>query len=190
MGLYKYVKELWKNPKKNFGELYQQKIVQWRKEPSTLRLEHPTRLDKARELGFKAKQGFFVVRQRVSRGGSLNKKHAGGRRSKNFSRSMSLQLNGQAIAERRANVKYKNCEVLNSYWVGEDGEHKWFEIIMVDRTHPNVYKNPQLNWISLSRGRTFRGKTSTNRKSRGLRQKGKGTEKVRPSLRANSGRLH
>ncbi len=190
MGLYKYIKDLWKNPKKNMGEAYHQHLIQWRKEPSTSRLSYPTRVDRARELGYKAKQGYFIVRQRVSRGGSLNKKPAGGRRSKNFSRSMTLHLNAQSIAERRANRVYKNCEVLNSYWVGEDGDNKWYEIIFVDRTHPNIYKDPKMNWISLARGRAYRGKTSANRKSRGLRKKGVGTEKVRPSKKANSGRLH
>ena len=190
MGIQKYIKALWKNPKKNMGEAYHQHLIQWRKEGATVRVEHPLRIDRARELGYKAKQGFFVVRQRVSRGGSLNKKAAGGRRSRNFSRNLVLHINGQALAERRANRKYKNCEVLNSYWVGEDGTHKWYEVIMVDRTHPNIFKDKSLNWISLDRGRTFRGKTSANRKSRGLRKKGVGTEKVRPSLRSNAGKLH
>ncbi|KKT75754.1 MAG: 50S ribosomal protein L15e, partial [Candidatus Peregrinibacteria bacterium GW2011_GWA2_44_7] len=40
-----------------------------RKEPVTLVLEHPTRLDRARSLGYKAKQGCIVARQRVGRGG-------------------------------------------------------------------------------------------------------------------------
>ena len=190
MGVYKYIKNLWKKPQETMSEEYKAKLVQWRKDASTTRIEHPTRLDRARELGYKAKQGFLIVRQRVARGGSLNKKHAGGRRSRNFSRKMNLNISYQVIAERRAVRGYKNCEVLNSYWVGEDGSNKWYDVILVDRTHPVIVQDPKLNWISLQKGRTHRGITSANRKSRGLRKKGIGSEKTRPSRNANHGRNH
>jgi len=38
------------------------------------------------------------------------------------------------------------------------------------------------------KGRVFRGKTSAGKSSRGLRNKGKGAEKLRPSLRAHGRR--
>ena len=41
----------------------------------TMRIEHPTRLDKARKLGYKAKQGFVVARTRVRRGDYENYVH-------------------------------------------------------------------------------------------------------------------
>ncbi|MEW6329664.1 MAG: 50S ribosomal protein L15e, partial [Candidatus Micrarchaeota archaeon] len=74
--------------------------------------------------------------------------------------------------------------VLNSYWVGEDGSHSYFEIILVDRTHPNI-KN---DFPNLGRGRAARGLTSIGRKGRGLLHKGTGAEKIRPSVRAQEGR--
>ncbi len=46
-------------------------------------------------------------------------------------------------------------------------------------------KQLKLKNIAKKKGRAFRGLTSAGRKSRGLRRKGKGAEKVRPSLRAN-----
>lgn len=182
MGVYKYLKEMWQKPQTN------KRIVAWRKEPVTVRLEHPTRLDRARALGYKAKQGFFIVRQRVNRGPHVRSKPAGGRRSRNTGRIMNLNLNYQAIAERRASQKYVNCEVLNSYFVAKDGTQAWYEVILVDPSHPIIKKD--MPWISQTRGRAERGLTSANRKSRGLRKKGIGAEKVRPSLRANKGRLH
>jgi len=78
-----------------------------------------------------------------------------------------------------------NLEVLNSYWVGEDGRYKWFEVILVDRSHPAILSDPQLSQIAKQRGRVYRGLTSAGRRARGLRRKGKGAEKIRPSLRAN-----
>jgi large subunit ribosomal protein L15e len=94
----------------------------------------------------------------------------------------------QRIAEERASRRHPNMEVLNSYWVGEDGKNKWFEAILVDPFHPAIVKDKDLNWVcdSSSRGRTFRGKTSAGRKSRGMRSKGTGTEKTRPSVRSNN----
>jgi len=74
-------------------------------------------------------------------------------------------------------------EVLNSYYLAEDGQHKWFECILVDRAHPSVKTDKRLGWISDKKGRAHRGLTSAGKKSRGLGKKGKGTEKVRPSLR-------
>jgi large subunit ribosomal protein L15e len=96
----------------------------------------------------------------------------------------------QRIGEERAARKYPNMEVLNSYWVGEDGKLKWFEVILVDPSHPSIKNDKDLNWIcnSSSQGRVFRGKTSAGRKGRGIATKGKGTEKTRPSIRSNSNR--
>ena len=85
------------------------------------------------------------------------------------------------IAEERAARKFPNLEVLNSYYVGEDGVHKWYEIVMVDPHHPVIKKDKKINWICdpASRGRAFRGKTSAGKESRGLHGKGKGFEKSR-----------
>ncbi|MCS7131148.1 MAG: 50S ribosomal protein L15e, partial [Hadesarchaea archaeon] len=92
----------------------------------------------------------------------------------------------QLIAEERAARKYPNLEVLNSYPVGDDGQHRYYEVIMLDPSHPAIYNDPDLGWIARpnQRGRVYRGLTRAGRKSRGLLRKGKGAEKVRPSVRA------
>ncbi|OYT32805.1 50S ribosomal protein L15e [Candidatus Woesearchaeota archaeon] len=184
MGFYQRLAELWKQPKKNLGEIWRQRLIKIRREPVTVRLEHPTRPDRARALGYKAKQGFIVVRQRVKRGPHKRPKKKKGRRSKTQTRRLTLRKNYQLIAEERANKKFPNCEVLNSYYLAEDGKHYWFEVILVDRAHPAVLKDKRISFISKQRGRVYRGKTSTGRKIRGLRHKGKGVEKARPSRRA------
>ncbi len=190
MGMYKYLAEAWKKPKDTLSTAYKNYLVEWRQDPVTLRLEHPTRLDRARALGYKAKQGYFVVRQRVTSGGKMRPKPAGGRQSKKYSRQHVVHVNYQTIAERRANDKFVNCEVLNSYWVGKDGNNYWYEVIMVDTKHPVIVSDPNINWICSQTRRAYRGLTSAHRKSRGMRHKGIGTEKARPSLRANKGLLH
>ena len=190
MGVYKYLADAWKVPEKGLGTAYKNYLVEWRSQPVTQRLEHPTRLDRARALGYKAKQGYFVVRQKVTAGGKMRPKPAGGRQSKKYTRQHVVHLNYQTIAERRANDKFVNCEVLNSYWVGKDGNNYWYEVIMVDVEHPVIKADKSINWICSQTRRAYRGLTSAHRKSRGLRAKGRGTEKVRPSLRANKGLLH
>ncbi|OPZ42307.1 MAG: 50S ribosomal protein L15e [Euryarchaeota archaeon ADurb.BinA087] len=93
----------------------------------------------------------------------------------------------QRIAEERASVKYPNMEVLNSYWVGQDGKQKWFEVILVDGHHPSIKADRNLAWLNnpVHRGRAERGKTSAGRKGRGMMHRGKGTEKTRPSIRSH-----
>ena len=62
-----------------------------------------------------------------------------------------------------------------------------YEIILIDRDHPRIKKDNRTKWVSKKSGvgRAFRGLTSAGKKSRGLRNKGKGAEKIRPSLNSN-----
>ena len=189
-GLYQYLRELWKKPKENLGERYKELLIQLRKEPAIHRVEKPTRLDRARSLGYKAKQGVIVVRVRVARGGRKREKPSGGRRPKTSRLVKVVNKNYQQIAEERAARKYRNCEVLNSYLLARDGRYAWYEVILLDRDHPAIQKDPRLGPVARQRGRVFRGLTSAARKARGLRRKGIGAEKVRPSINANKGRLH
>jgi large subunit ribosomal protein L15e len=184
---YKYIAEEWAKPEDSFvEELMRQRLVQWRKQPTVTRIEHPTRLDRARKLGYKAKQGFVVVRTRVRRGGLRKLRPRSGRRPKRmgvakFKPSKSIRL----IAEERTAKKFPNLEVLNSYWVGEDGRSKWFEVILVDPNSPVILSDKDINWIAERQhtSRVFRSMTSAGKSVRGLRHRGKGAEKVRPSLR-------
>ena len=186
MSLYKYVREAWRKPHQN-PELWRERLLAWKQEPVTVKLEHPTRLDRARSLGYKAKQGYVVVRQRVSRGGHTRPQIKGGRRPKRFGTRLSLHKSYKFIAEERAQKKYENLVVLNSYWVAQNGEFYWYEIILVDPDHPVIKSDPKINWITAqkNRSRVYHGITSAGKKSRGLAGKGKGHEKARPSRRAH-----
>lgn len=187
MGYLKYVRKLWRQPKINLGSLWKERLIQWRREPVTIRLERPTRIDRARSLGYRAKKGFIVVRQRVSRGGHTRPHARGGRRSKTQTRRLTLAKNYQVIAEERAQKKFVNLAVLNSYYVAKDGKKYWYEIIMVDPSAPEIKADPKINWICNKKhwSRVYHGKTSAGRKMRGLRRKGKGAEKLRPSRSAH-----
>ena len=175
---YKYMSRAWRQPSASYvGDLMKKRVVEWRKEPVVVRTEVPTRLDRARALGYKAKPGFVVVRTRVRRGGLRKPRPKSGRRQKRmgvkkYTPAKSLKL----IAEERVGRKFPNLEVLNSYWVWEDGMHKWFEVILVDPDHPVIRSDPNLNWIcdDTHKGRVHRGLTSAGKKVRGLRKQSKG----------------
>jgi len=167
MGVYKYIREAWKKPRENMPELMKSRLILWRKQPATLRIERPTRLDKARSLGYRAKEGILVVRERLLRGGR-QRPWPGKRRPKRMTRRKIVGKNYQQIAEERVARKYRNCEVLNSYYVADDGRHYWYEVILVDTKHPVIKKGKNTKWMVTKRRRVFRGLTSAGKKSRGL----------------------
>ncbi len=181
MSLYKYVRNIWKSPKGNLKEIWSKRLIEWRKQPVTVRIERPTRIDSARSLGYKAKQGYVIVRQRLIRGGRKRPDIKKGRRPKHNSQRKILSKTYQQVAEERANKKFKNCEVLNSYYVGKDGKFVWYEVILVDKDHPSIKADKRISWINEKKhtGRAFRGLTSSGKISRGLKNKGKGAEKIR-----------
>ncbi|MBW3018643.1 50S ribosomal protein L15e [Candidatus Woesearchaeota archaeon] len=185
MGVIANLRKIWKKPTAQAETAKRERLLQWRKEPVCVRIKNPTRLDRARALGYTAKQGIILVRVRVLRGGHSRPKRVKGRRSKGMTRKLVLRKNYKQIAEERADKKYSNCEVLNSYYVAKDGKNIWHEVILVDR---DAAKNSKMSWISNKRGRAQRGLTSAGKKSRGLRHKGKGAEKARPSRRAHNRR--
>ncbi|EQD32313.1 Ribosomal protein L15e, partial [mine drainage metagenome] len=81
-----------------------------------------------------------------------------------------------------------NMEVLNSYYVGEDGYYKYYETILVDKHSPEIFNDKKISWIAepQNKGRVYRGLTSAGYKTRGLRTGRKGSAKSRPSIRSNN----
>lgn len=153
------------------NELTLERLVAWRKERAITRVERPLRITRARSLGYKAKQGFVVVRVRVRRGGLRKSVPNSGRRqrhigSKRYTPHKSMLL----IAQERAAKKFPNLRTLNGYWIGEDGQSKWFEIILVDPSHPVIMADKNINWIGTinQKGRAERGLTSSGKKMRGM----------------------
>lgn len=189
--LYKILGNLWRSKGEEIRNLWKSRLIKWRKEPAFVKLDRPTRIDRARRLGYKAKQGYVVVRARVKKGGRTRPRIRAGRKPGNIGRiKFSPKKSLQWIAEERTARKFPNLEVLNSYYVADDSVHAWYEVILVDPHHPQIKNDGKINWISSKKhkGRVHRGLTSAGKKSRGLRNKGRGAEKIRPSIRAKKGR--
>lgn len=165
MGIYKYIKESWKS---DDNSIWKTRLINWRKEPSVIKIDHPTRLDRARALGYRAKTGFVIARVHLARGGRKRDKIKGGRMPMHFGSRKIVNKSYQQIAEERANKKFVNLEVLNSYYVAEDGKYFWYEVILVDPDRPEIKSDPRINWICSQTGRAYRGLTSPGKKSRGF----------------------
>jgi large subunit ribosomal protein L15e len=141
--MYKYVNETWQKILKEKPESIKERAIEWRKEPAIVRVEKPSRIDKARRLGYKAKQGFIVVRARVGRGGMRKSRPRSGRRPKHLGTvKIKANVSSREVAERRVSEKYPNLKVLNSYFLYKDGKHTWYEVILVDLNHPAIANQP------------------------------------------------
>ncbi|HLC87350.1 MAG TPA: 50S ribosomal protein L15e [Candidatus Nanoarchaeia archaeon] len=181
-GFYHYLREAWKKPDK---KILRERMTNWRKEPVDVKLDKPSRIDRARALGYKDKKGFVVIRIKVKRGGHKRPRPNKGRRSKRLHIRKNLKMSYKWIAESRVQRKYPNLNVLNSYLVGKDGMHYFYEVICVDPNRPEIKNDKDINWICKpeNKKRPLRGLTSAAKKSRGLRKKSH-EMKVRPSGRA------
>ncbi len=172
LSMYHYVENTWQSDEWK-KSVIRQRLIEWRKQPSIVRIAKPTRLNRARALGYKAKQGFIIVRVRVRRGGSNKIRPNKGRRPKRMGvYGYSPSKGYRWIAEEKAARKYPNLEVLGSYYVAEDGLYKYYEVILVDPSHPVIKNDPNLKWLQdpANRRRVFRGLTSAGKKVRGLRK--------------------
>lgn len=182
-GLYHYLREAWKKPS---SEMTRSRMIEWRDSNAIVKVEKPLRIDRARALGYKAKKGIVVLRVRVKRGGR-KRPRAGvkGRSTKKQTNRKTLKMNYRWVCEIRAARKYPSLEVLNSYEIGKDGKHYFYEVLMVDKEREEIKSDRTLKWIANGKNnkRAERGLTSAAKKSRGLRGKSP-KKKVRPSLRA------
>src|SRR6187551_2064562 len=129
--MYSHIAETWKTMLKTRSPEIKNKAYVWRREPTIHKIEHPSRIDRARALGYKAKQGIIVVRVRVGRGGMRKQRPVSGRRPKHIGVVRIKQgTNMRKIGERRVSEKFPSLEVLGSYYLHKDGRYLWYEVIL------------------------------------------------------------
>jgi len=178
MGAYKYMEEIWRHKQSDAMRfLLRVRAWEYRQRPNIYTCNGPTRTEKAHRLGYKAKQGFVIVRAGVRRGGRKRQNHRGmvfGKPKHQGINHLKFERNLQNVAEEKAGRRYSNLRVLNSYWVNQDATMKYYEVIMIDPAHTKVRNDPRINWIvnPVHKHREMRGLTSAGRKGRGLRKKG------------------
>merc|ERR1711968_190290 len=165
------------------------RVWEYRQLPAIHRAAKPTRPDKARRLGYKAKQGVCIYRVRVRRGGRKKPYENGinyGKPTNAGIKQIKWRRNLRSKAEERVGRKCGNLRVMGSYWVAQDSTYKFYEVIMVDTFHPAIRMDPRMNWLCSAKmkHREMRGLTSAGTKGRGMRKKGHRAMKTRPSRRA------
>ncbi len=137
--------QVWLNLWKENAPALRERAVSWRKENAVTRIEKPSRIQKARRLGYKAKQGIIVVRMRVGTGGMRRQRPRSGRRPKHLGVTrIKADVSMKEVAERRVLERYPNMKLLGSYYLYKDGMHYWFEVILADPSHPRVSKDKEL----------------------------------------------
>jgi len=192
MGAYKYLQELWRKKQSDaLRFLLRVRCWEYRQLPAIHRATRPTRPDKARRLGYKAKQGYVIYRVRVRRGGRKRPNPKGivyGKPKGQGINQLKNQRSHRAIAEERAGRALGSLRVLNSYWVNQDSTFKFFEVILVDPSHALIRSDQRINWIAkpAHKHRELRGLTGEGKRNRGLGSgKGPRNHKMRPSRRAS-----
>ncbi len=137
--------------KENPMELRQRAVI-WRNQNAITRVEKPSRIARARRLGYKAKQGIIVVRMRVGTGGMRKERPRGGRRPKHLGvTKIKADVSMKQVAERRVLERYPNMKLLGSYFLYKDGMHYWFEVVLADPSHPRIAKDKEIRKRVLSR---------------------------------------
>jgi len=140
--LYRQIGETWQKVfKEKSGDILQRAVL-LRRGPTMERIERPSRLNKARMLGYKAKEGVVVIRIRVAAGGMRRPRPTSGRRPKHLGvLRMKSDEPVQKVAERRVWEKHANLKLLGSYLLWVDGKHRWYECVMIDPAHPAIKKD-------------------------------------------------
>ncbi|MGQ9782105.1 MAG: 50S ribosomal protein L15 [Nitrososphaeria archaeon] len=129
--MYNQIGQTWKNAYKENRAIIKAKAERWRQERTIVRVRRPTRLDRARSLGYKAKQDYIVVRIRLSRRGKRIKRPTSGRRPKHLGvLKIKPNVNYKETAINRIQRKYPNMKALNAYYVYKDGKNVWYEVIL------------------------------------------------------------
>jgi len=190
MGAYKYLEELWKRKQSDVMRfVLRVRTWEFRQLPTIHRASRPTRPDKARRLGYKAKQGYVIYRIRIRRGGRKRKVAKGivfGKPATHGVNELKPERSLKTMAEERVGRRCSNLRVLNSYWSTADATFKYYEVICVDPSHNAIRNDPRINWICdpVHKHRESRGLTSSGKKGRGLVKGNKGRSN-RPSVGAS-----
>ena len=184
MGAAKYIRKAFQNEWKgvtddnyDYSLIMRQRGIEYRNdERAVARVEHPTNLPSARSVGYKAKQGIFVVRVRVRKGTGTHHRPKNKRRPKRQGQAkLSRRINTQGMAEQKASKYFENSESLGSYKIAEDGRWHYFEVVMADRTASTIKSDKNLAYLAKGhRGKAERGltfATSVNKENNKINMK-------------------
>ena len=199
MGLSKYLAKVFKNEWKgtqdedyDYKSLMQKRALSYRQEKKSLvKVDRPTNLASAKQVGYRAKQGIFVIRSKVRKGSGTYSRPKNKRRPKRQGQAkLTRRKSIRAIAEERVSKKYENAEVLGSYKIAEDGRSHYYEIVMADREASTIGTDSKLVFLFKGqKGRAERGKTIAGKvnKKENLKNKQKRIKKRKNKNNSSKG---
>ena len=169
MGANKYIRAAFQNEwngtkdeNYDYALIMRKRGIEFRNEErAVVKVDHPTNLPSARSVGYKAKQGIFVVRVRVRKGTGTHHRPKNKRRPKRQGQAkLSRRISTQGMAEQKASKYHENAEALGSYKIAEDGKWHYFEVVMADRNSTSILADKNLKFLAYGhQGRAERGKT-------------------------------
>ncbi|NUN11604.1 hypothetical protein HUU53_03070 [Candidatus Micrarchaeota archaeon] len=130
MGAAKYISKSFESSAKTRTPEYRTRLSAWRKQGTIVRVETPLNPVRARGLGYKATNDYFVSRVKVTRGKRVRRQPDLGRKPAKNRKRVNPGKAWQWFAELKASLKYKNAKVLGSYWVGEDAVDQYYEVVL------------------------------------------------------------
>jgi large subunit ribosomal protein L15e len=192
MGASKFIAKIFKNEWKGIQDedydykgLMQKRAMEYRKETkSVVKVEKPTNLASAKQVGYKSKQGIFVVRAKVRKGSGTFSRPKNKRRPKRQGQEkLTRRKSIRSMAEERVSKKFENAEVLGSYKVAEDGKSHYYEVVMADREATRIGTDKRLVFLFKGqKGRAERGKTFAGRKNKEENKKTKRKKKAKKKI--------
>jgi len=192
LGAAKYIlktfQNQWKGLKDNnydYALMMRQRSMEYRQDGSAVvKLDHPTNLVSAHQVGYKAKQGIFVARVRVRKGTGTHHRPKNKRRPKRQGQAkLSRRISTYAMAEQKASRHFDNAEALGAYKVAEDGKWHYYEVVLADRSASTITSDNELSYLAHGQqGRAERGKTSFGRANKLDNMKNKRKHDYKKSL--------
>ena len=143
MGAFKYIKESFRASHAERSDAYKTRLRAWRSGASVARVDKPSNPIRAREVGYHAKKEFVVARVRVPRGKRRRPRPDQGRKPAKNRKFENPGRTWQWFAEQRALRRFPNLELVNSYWVGEDGTAAYYEVVMRNAWDSKPKINPK-----------------------------------------------
>ena len=127
MGAYRYIQELYRKKQSDvLRYLLRIRVWQFRQLTKLVRSPRPSRPDKARRLGFKAKQGFVIYRVRVRRGGRKRPVPKGctyGKPKSHGINELKPYRCLQSVAEVSFNLPFNHPQTIPFHAVQHDDNH-------------------------------------------------------------------
>ena len=130
MGAFKYIQKSFEKSLKERTRGYRDRISSWMDENTVARAERPTNPLRARSLGYKAKKGYAIARVRIAKGKRSRRRPDVGRKPGRNVKRVNPGKELKFYAIEKASRRFSNMTPINAYLAGENGQYKFFEIIL------------------------------------------------------------